>query len=279
MNLRKHWSMVVLISLLAGALALGAAACDDDEDDGNGNGGEPTATEAMDEDEAGARRAMEAAVAAWNAGDVDAFLASFTDMGVMSSFDAPREQAEVFLADFIGDPPITLGDVTVDVMEGTATVEATEFAFGIVIEPTRFTLVQEGDLWLVDAEEDLPATVPEGATGVDMALADYAFEFAPEDIVDGNIAFNVSNVGQEPHELALVRIPVDFDLESVLESPEPPPEVEILAVAGPWDPGTETVAAFTEALSAGRYGLLCFIETADGVPHAALGMLDEFTIE
>ena len=84
---------------------------------------------------------------------------------------------------------------------------------------------------------------------------------------------------KEQHELALVSVPADADIVEGISQEEFPEDFEVKAVAGPWDPGTNTVARFTEELSAGRYALVCFVESADGTPHAFLGMVNEFTIE
>jgi ketosteroid isomerase-like protein len=257
----------VLLPAFALLFVLGAA-CGDD-----GGGGD-------DEASADVQAAMEAAVASWNASDVDALLAQFTDAGLLSSFEAPsRAEAAEFLPDFIGDPAIKLGELEVTVDGDTATVEAKQFAFGNLLDPTRISLIKEGDAWLLDAEEDLPNEIPEGTKAVDLKTLEYQFDFDESAITSGDFAFAVENIGGEEHFVDLSRIPADLDIEQALQSEEEPAGIVNIGSTDPIEPGGTTSMVFTEPLAAGRYVLLCFIEAADGQPHALKGMVGEFTIE
>jgi uncharacterized cupredoxin-like copper-binding protein len=230
-----------------------------------------------DSDSAEVEAAFLAAVDAWNGKDVEGFLASFTDAGLMASFDSTREEAEQFLPDFIGEEQLTPGEFTVDVSGDTATVEAPQFALGNVLDPMRSMLILQNGVWLFDGEEDIAAEIPEGTTAVDVSLREYAFDFDAGAITDGNVAFRLTNEGAEDHEMFLSRIPEDLDIEQALQSEEPEGTVDI--------GGTDVAAGesanlvFTEPLAAGRYAVLCFFESPDGEPHALLGMWSEFTIE
>jgi len=244
-----------------------SAACDDD------GGGD-------DEASADVRTAVEAAVDAWNTSDVEALLAQFTDAGLQSSFEATsREEAAQFLPEFIGDPAITSGELEITVDGDTATADAKQWAFGELVQPTRISLVTEGDVWLIDAEEDLPVEIPEGATAVDLKTLEYQFDFDESAITSGDIAFAVENIGGEDHFVDLSRIPADLDIEQALQSEEEPAGIENIGSTDPIEPGGEATMVFAEPLAAGRYVLLCFIEAADGEPHALKGMVGEFTIE
>lgn len=257
----------VLLPAFALLFILGAG-CGDD-----GGGGD-------DEASADVQAAVEATVDAWNASDVEALLAQFTDAGLLSSFEAPsREEAAQFLPDFIGEQAITLGELEVTVDGDAATVEAKQWAFGGLLDPTRLSLVKEGDSWLIDAEEDLPNEIPEGTTAVDLKTLEYQFDFDESAITSGDFAFAVENIGGEDHFAELSRIPVDLDIEQALQSEEEPAGVEVIGSTDPIEPGGEATMVFTEPLAAGRYVLLCFIEAADGEPHAFKGMVGEFTIE
>ena len=59
--------------------------------------------------------------------------------------------------------------------------------------------------------------MPEGVTLVHVDLNEFAFGFNTNDIEDGNVAFEASNVGTQEHELAVVAIPADADVEGLLE--------------------------------------------------------------
>ncbi len=74
-------------------------------------------------------------------------------------------------------------------------------------------------------------------------------------------------------------LPEGITIEDALGEEGPPEDVSFLGVGGPWDPGTDTTLVFTEPLEAGRYAMVCFVEDADGTPHAFLGMTSEFTVQ
>ena len=93
------------------------------------------------------------------------------------------------------------------------------------------------------------------------------------------MAFNISNVGGDHHEVALAQLPEGMALEEAIGMEGPAEGVELVGVGGPWEPGTDTTLVFTEELEAGRYGMFCFVEAADGTPHFALGMVAEFTVQ
>ncbi len=264
---RFGWGIrLALLPAIALLFILGAAC----GDDGGGD----------DEGSADVQAAVEDAVAAWNAKDVEALLAQFTDAGLLSSFEAPsREEAAQFLPEFIGDPAITLGELEITVDGDTATAEAKQWAFGELLQPNRISLIKEGEAWLIDAEENLPAEVPESTTAVDLKMLEYQFDFDESAITSGDIAFTVENIGGEEHFADLSRVPADLDIEQALQSEEEPAGVVNIGSTDPIEPGGEANMVFAEPLAAGRYVLLCFIEAADGEPHAFKGMVGEFTIE
>ena len=249
----------VLISLvLAAVLALSACGGDDEEE---------------------VKASYQAVADAWNAKDVQGLLDRFTDSGLLAVFDASREEALQFLPEFIGEPPFTLRELReVEVSGNTATVEV-EASFGQVIELTRDTLVKEDGIWKLDGEENLVPEIPSGATVIDMNLVDFAFVYNPLAVTSGNIAFQVENIGQQPHELAVFRLPSSM---SVLEALELPPEqFDVVGVGGSWEPGETTNVIFTGPLDPGRYALVCFlpdITDPEGIPHAFKGMASEFTV-
>ena len=99
-----------------------------------------------------------------------------------------------------------------------------------------------------------------------------ALEFAPQRI-------RVNAVLPGADEAAVVRIAGDEPLQALFASEEGFESIELVAVAGPYDPGTEATVVFTESLSPGRYALLCFVEDPEsGLPHVALGMFSEFEV-
>jgi len=116
-------------------------------------------------------------------------------------------------------------------------------------------------------------------TAIDLNLTEYAFNFDESEITSGDIAFNVSNIGGEEHQVVLAKFPEDLDVEEAIRSEEDPEGIEAVGEVDPLDPGADTSFLFTEPLEAGRYVMVCFVEAADGEPHALKGMWAEFTIE
>lgn len=262
-GIKRHWLGLTLVAVAA--LAVVAAACGDDD-----GGAEAAEVEA----------AIQAASDAWNAGDAEAFLAAFTDNGIQAIFDSTREQLQQdFGEELPGEPPFGLGEFSNTQVDGdTATTEVGAF-FGGLGNTTRISLVREADQWLIDGEEFITGDVPEGATAVDLALSEFAFNFEASEITSGNFAFNVENIGAEQHDIAFARVPEDLDLEQAVRSEDEPPGLEDEGYVGPFEPGTETTVLFPGPLEPGRYAMVCFVEAADGEPHALKGMIAEFTIE
>jgi hypothetical protein len=100
----------------------------------------------------------------------------------------------------------------------------------------------------------------------------------------GPATFVLENIGEEEHELLVMRLDEDRTLADVLSyieeeaSQSGPPDwvtIEGSTSAGPGDT-SEPVAV---ELSGGQYVLMCFTPTEEGVPHVALGMMKAFTVE
>jgi hypothetical protein len=102
---------------------------------------------------------------------------------------------------------------------------------------------------------------------------DYGFE-GPAQIPAGVTMFRLDNQGKEIHHLVIVRLDEGRTYDSLLAAlrkPGPPPSWMHLA-GGPnaADPGTTSNA--THRLAEGHYAIVCFIPSADAVPHMAKGM-------
>lgn len=128
-----------------------------------------------------------------------------------------------------------------------------------------------------DPAEGSTWELEDGAQRVDVIGQDFAFEFeSPTEA--GRTSFVFTNEGVEAHFLLVVKLAEGVTLQEALESEDPEGLLE-----GEWETklaaggGDEEVVTFD--LEPGSYGLLCFIPTVDGTPHAFLGMTSEFTIE
>jgi hypothetical protein len=203
----------------------------------------------------------------------------FTESGLLSVFGfSDIEEARMFLPEFIGDPEISFVSLTGVSASGREATGLLNLRVGALFEQTfnRFVLDTSG--WKIDDESPVPLAIPSNVTAVDLRLQEYAFVYDRNQLANGNVAFRVSNVGREPHEVVLTRLAPDVNFLQAIQSDDPPPGVEIIANAGPYGPGEGTNLVFTQPLSAGRYGLVCFISAPNGLPHAFLGMVSEFTV-
>jgi hypothetical protein len=138
-------------------------------------------------------------------------------------------------------------------------------------------------LVLVACKENRPAPPPvsspsapapgPSANVVTYIARDYGFE-GPAQIPAGLTLFRLDNQGKELHHLVLVRLEQGRTYDSLLaalKKPGPPP-AWMHPVGGPnaTNPGANSNA--TENLTEGHYAVICFIPSADGVPHLAKGM-------
>ena len=112
-------------------------------------------------------------------------------------------------------------------------------------------------------------------------LGDYSFASA-RPISPGQHTFLVTNGGQQPHELVLLRLAPgktvkDFGVWATTGGMKgPPPALPLggVAVIGQGDSGV-----FTADLTPGDYGMICFVPDAkDGKPHLMHGMMKQITV-
>ncbi len=158
----------------------------------------------------------------------------------------------------------------------TATAEATSTA---TTEATAAATATEA------ATETATATATAEASAeinvVTVSATDYAFALDGE-FVPGSNEIRLVNDGAEPHHVQLVRLlegNTFDDLTAALAVPGPLPAfMEGQGGVGVIEPGQDGTPVFSD-LPEGEYALLCFVETAEGVPHFAEGMALPFTVE
>ena len=233
---------------------------------------------------------VEAAVAAWNAQDWDAFTALFTSRGLGEFFGIGEDDdaAAILAEEFAFTGPIVSSTVTdLFVTSGNASgIVELQFGSGFGIYEEWSFLFMDGG-WKINGTEPASRPIPEGVPVVDMVLQEYAFVYNEAAILaaDGNFAFDVTNIGQEEHEIVIFGIDSNDSLLEILQSssePESPddlpPGLEFVTFGGVFEPGQDGTVVLDQPLTAGRYGLVCFLPAPDGTPHAFLGMVSEFEI-
>jgi hypothetical protein len=273
-----HELRLLSVSLLVGALILSAAAL-------GSRGGR---AEAAPEDDIEA--VFEAVIATWNAQDAEAFAALFSDEGLADQFDYTREEAIPALqTEMEGMGPIASGTITdIFVTSGQATaVINLQFEAGFsLFEKWQLTYDFTAGGWLVGESEPISRPIPDNVPVVPLELQEYAFHYdaAAIQAADGNFVFDVTNAGQEEHEVVLFEITTGGPLADVVQAiaesgeEEQPEGVGGFEFLGFFEPGQDRVLIPSAPLANGRYGLICFVPAPDGTPHALLGMVSEFSV-
>lgn len=229
-------------------------------------------------------------VDAWNDGDAETFGALFTDDGIVSfvsGFGAPAgttaEQARAMLPDVVGDPPIQLQGGELENASADSVTVIVSLMVGGASSNERVTFIQVDGEWKIDLYESnaVPAEVPEGYTEIQVDMFEYGYDFDPSGIGAGDgVAFQGQNTGEQPHEIVLIKVPADLDVQEALASEEPPADAEILGGVFA-APGGTTSPLIVESMAAGRYVIACFVPVEgdpDETPHWAEGMVAEFTV-
>jgi hypothetical protein len=114
---------------------------------------------------------------------------------------------------------------------------------------------------------------------VTVTANDFRFE-APATVPAGAVTIRLVNHGKELHQAQIIRLEdgkTAADLAKALQHPGPPPSwAKFMGGPNGIAPGQEAQA--TSVLAPGNYVYLCFIPSADGVMHAAKGMVRPFTV-
>ncbi|MDX1600588.1 MAG: hypothetical protein R3191_03630 [Anaerolineales bacterium] len=143
---------------------------------------------------------------------------------------------------------------------------------------------QHGMVMPVQVTEDGAQQAEPPEADLTMTLRDFEFELS-ESVSAGEQTIHVVNEGPQPHEVAVVQLAPDASVEDFMaaiqpgsESEGPPPGMPVggLQVIDSGDEGYFT----TTFESGSRYALICFHPDQEtGQPHAALGMVQTFTVE
>ena len=96
----------------------------------------------------------------------------------------------------------------------------------------------------------------------------------------GMTTFTFTNEGQDLHHQQLITVPEGMSPEDLFaalaaEGP-PPPGMEAAGGVGVLAPGG--VGSVTLDMAPGAYVMVCFLPNAEGIPHAALGMVANLTV-
>lgn len=128
-------------------------------------------------------------------------------------------------------------------------------------------------------EEEEPDTeAAEGAEVVPVTAVDYAFEGIPAEVPSGAVAFELTNDGEDAHEMVIFKLGEGADLDALLAAEEPPTEEQAQEVGGTFAPPGEGGVYANVDLDPGTYAVVCFIPGPEGKAHHELGMKTTFEV-
>ena len=127
------------------------------------------------------------------------------------------------------------------------------------------------------------ASAPAAATPnmVSFTAREFSFE-GPDTIPAGLTMIHLTDAGQELHHVQLIKLEqgktfADYQA-AVKDMSSGPPPAWMVPYGGvnPPTPGATTTAM--QVLESGNYAVVCFVESADHVPHIAKGMMRSLTV-
>jgi len=126
-----------------------------------------------------------------------------------------------------------------------------------------------------------PTKVSTPKPSLTVRQVDYQF-IVSKPVQSGVHTIEVTNHGNQPHELVVVRLSPGATVQDVISSFEPgasgPPKGVLVGGITGIEKGERV--SFTGEFEPGRYGLICFVpDAASGRPHFLHGMTTEFTVE
>lgn len=114
-------------------------------------------------------------------------------------------------------------------------------------------------------------------TLVTVTASDFAFA-APATIPAGLTTVRLVNQGKEMHHAQIVRLDDGHTVQELMQAGHGPLPAWARFVGGPNVPAPQGFTEATMQLEAGTYALVCFIPSADGVPHLMKGMVKPLTV-
>jgi hypothetical protein len=161
------------------------------------------------------------------------------------------------------------------------------------LEPGSYGVLNPGNgivaALAVTAAAATPTAGDEPAAAVSIEMREYAYVGIPERIAPGQQIWRVITTGEQPHELALLKVPAGTTFDQIMTALATPPDAtpepgglaftDLVPVGGVGylSPGRTAWAVLD--LAPGTYAALCFVPDREtGMPHAAMGMVAVFDV-
>jgi hypothetical protein len=161
------------------------------------------------------------------------------------------------------------------------------------LEPGDYGVLNPGNGLVVALEvtaaDATPTAVEEPAAAVSVEMREFAYVGIPERVAPGPQVWRVTTTGEQPHELALLRVPDGTTFDQIMTALATPPDAtpepgglaftDLVPIGGVGylSPGRTAWAVLD--LAPGTYAALCFVPDREtGMPHAAMGMIAVFDV-
>lgn len=230
---------------------------------------------------------MERVSAALDAGDVDAFVAQWTDDGLEQVFGQTTATFATQTGYYVEAIQWSLGPAADTVVTGTTATTVAPLFFRMVGAPRRFSLVNDGAAWKIDGADLATVDAPDDQLA-GVTIAGSAIGVEPGSIQDRTRALEVRNATTNVHELMIMSVPMTFDISAFFAHPElgselpegqsMPDGTDFVGGVNAIEPGTTVTMLLRQGLQSGRYVLFCNVEDSAGVPHAEQGEYADFTV-
>jgi|CXWK01.1.fsa_nt_gi uncharacterized cupredoxin-like copper-binding protein len=181
---------------------------------------------------------------------------------------AENEEAVLDLVTLLGSTDNAVGQIIYDLQPGQYVVADTS---------------EEGDALAGPITVGEPSGATPPTADVNAELVDFTFGI-PSEIKAGPQVWQISNEGDQWHEMLIVKLNEGATLDDVMamvmseDEPSGPPPFEEVAMWSPLGPGSTAWVKWD--LPAGEYTVLCFLPDLKGdfQPHAAHGMVANLTV-
>lgn len=134
------------------------------------------------------------------------------------------------------------------------------------------------DVWVLQGEEVISTSVPDGAATIDVTFEDSGYQLDPDMVEASEVVLNLTNPTDEDHEALVLRLDDGVTTDVLLQntSSSLPDGVTLI--------GQSTVLAGGEGtmlltgLAPGTYTIVDLFPDEDGIPHLSSGMSTTFAV-
>jgi hypothetical protein len=164
---------------------------------------------------------------------------------------------------------------------GSTAIATVNYSVGRQLHRSQWTFelvtVDGMSAWQVQSEAMQAADAPAGAGSMELTIADGSFTFAAPTVQASDIVINVSNTGQQPHEVLILKLPAGVGAAEVAAAPTGIPEGGTFIAQATVPAGTQGTIVLTD-VRPGTYTVVDLLPDANGMPNVSNGMITTFEV-